>query len=263
VETLFILAVFVLGTIVGSFLNVVIFRLNTGRPVTAGRSYCFSCGQTLLAFDLIPIVSFICLGGRCRRCRSKISFQYPLVELVTGLVFTLIYIKLGASIDALLAAAIFAVLIAITVYDLCHKIIPDILSIIFAVLSVIVLLGGGEWDQSLVIHLVAGPLFYLPFYLLWKFSDGRLIGLGDGKLALGIGWFLGLSGGAATLILGFWLGAIVGLFLIFLSKIGLFLKAKPLTIKSELPFGPFLIIGAAIAFFADIDLITISHWFLW
>lgn len=272
--------IFILGTIVGSFLNVVILRYNTGVSFFSGRSFCPSCSKKLSWYELVPVISFFALRGKCAGCGSKISWQYPLVEIVTGVLFVLTAIyeirvmnyewgvgfnlnSLFLFLNSLYFFAIWSILVVIFVYDLRHKIIPDGLVFLFAGLSlahIVFTVGFSKifttpyfWD------LLAGPLFALPFAALWFFSKGQWMGLGDAKLALGIGWFLGLILGGSAIILGFWMGAIVGLALIGISKLSL---AKRLHssygLKSEIPFGPFLILGTIIAFFFNINVFDLG-----
>src|SRR3989304_6216941 len=265
-NTLFSLSVFILGTIVGSFLNVVILRYNTGVSFFSGRSFCPSCGKKLSWYELVPIVSILALRGKCAGCGSKISWQYPLVEIATGILFLLTIFNFQFSIFNIETAMItlyywiiWSILIVISVYDLRHKIIPDLLVFLFAGLSLVFLLlstwktGFQMWD------FLAGPLFALPFAALWFFSQGKWMGVGDAKLALGIGWFLGLIKGGSAIILGFWMGAIVGLTLIGISKLSI---AKHFHsnygLKSEIPFGPFLILGTIIAFFFNINVFDLG-----
>ena len=265
-NTLFALSVFILGTIVGSFLNVVILRYNTGVSFFSGRSFCPSCGKKLSWYELVPIVSFLALRGKCAGCGSKISWQYPLVEIATGILFLLTIFNFQFSIFNIETAIItlyywivWSILIVISVYDLRHKIIPDLLVFLFAGLSLVFLLlstwktGFQMWD------FLAGPLFALPFAALWFFSQGRWMGLGDAKLALGIGWFLGLIKGGSAIILGFWMGAIVGLALVGISKLSLAKRFRSnYGLKSEIPFGPFLILGTIIAFFFNINVFDLG-----
>ncbi|MBU2263542.1 prepilin peptidase, partial [Patescibacteria group bacterium] len=128
--------VFILGTIVGSFLNVVILRYNTGQSVIKGGSKCFSCGKNLKWHELIPVVSFIIQKGRCRNCKSRISIQYPIVELLTGLIFLLTFHVTGYSLLITnYYFIIFSLLIVIAVYDLRHQIIPNGFVYAFIILS--------------------------------------------------------------------------------------------------------------------------------
>src|SRR3989344_2226114 len=270
-NTLFALSVFILGTIVGSFLNVVILRYNTGVSFFSGRSFCPSCGKKLSWYELVPIVSFFVLRRKCAGCGSKISWQYPLVELATGLLFlstlyalrSTLFFDIYYLLSTIYYLLIWSILIVISVYDLRHKIIPDLLVFLFAGLSLAYLVVSTGWGN--ILHapyywdFLAGPLFALPFAALWFFSHGRWMGLGDAKLALGIGWFLGLIKGGSAIILGFWLGAIVGLALVGISKLSIAKRFHSnYGLKSEIPFGPFLILGAIIAFFFNINVFDLG-----
>ncbi|MFA6094367.1 MAG: prepilin peptidase [Candidatus Paceibacterota bacterium] len=260
---------FILGIVVGSFLNVVVLRYRSGLKATQGRSICFTCGKTLHWYELIPVVSFFIQGARCRGCKSRISWQYPLVELLTGVIFTLVYFKEGLTIILPLQLILWCVLIAILVYDMKHMIIPDAMVIIFTILAFMILaleastIGGGVE----MVDVFAGVFLFIPFYALWFFSYGKWIGLGDGKLAIGIGTLLGISGGVSAVMLAFWIGAIVSVFLLILDRV---LKHGPvrrilsrffprgLNIKSEIPFAPFLIAGTFLAYFYSITFTTLS-----
>lgn len=243
--------IFIFGLCVGSFLNVVIFRLNTGMPIWMGRSKCSSCAKHLAWYELIPVFSFLVQMGKCRTCKTKISWQYLIVEVATAFAFLFLFKSIylfyndpNEIITAFIYLAfIWSILIVIFVYDLKHKIIPDLLSFLFAGLGLII---SFLYDPSIV-TVLSGPIVALPFFLIWLISRGRWIGFGDVKLALGIGWFLGISQGFTSMIVGIWVGAIVGLLL-------LLLKRKHISMKTEIPFAPFLIIGIAIVFWSGIDI---------
>jgi leader peptidase (prepilin peptidase)/N-methyltransferase len=233
---------FIFGTIVGSFLNVVSIRFNTGVTL-GGRSKCMSCGKKLSWLELFPIFSFLLQKGACKGCKSKISWQYPLVEFIAGAIFVMIFLKfpamtLFASISTIIQVIIACLLLVITVYDIKHKIIPDQFVYTFNILTLASLFIGG----TTLFHipsfnaLMAGPIIAMPFLVLWLVSKGQWMGLGDGKLAFGIGWLLGLNGGVNALILAFWIGAAVSVIWIFIT----YKKFKP---HQEIPFGPYLILG--------------------
>jgi len=267
--TLFIIIFFgILGALIGSFLNVVILRYNTGRGI-GGRSGCFSCGKILSWFELIPLVSYFIQKGKCLTCKSAISSQYPLVEGATALLFAAIaYVNLipfdgvftiYQIVDFFLVLTSVSLLIVIFVYDYHHKIIPDALSFSFGFFALIRLVLINQWALFQFPHylnLLAGPILALPFVLVWYFSKGKWMGLGDGKLALGIGWFLGFIGGLSAVCLSFWVGTIISLGLIAIQK-SLHEKHR-LTLKSEVPFAPFLIIGLLIVYFFPIDIFHIN-----
>ncbi len=263
---LFIVIFFALGLIIGSFLNVVIYRINTKKSF-GGRSACMVCRHQLAWYELIPVFSFLFLKGRCLNCKTKISLQYPLVEFATGLIFALLFWKFQNilfisvpifAVTYLYYAIVFSLLVVIATYDLKHKIIPDKLSFVFGTLAFIGLFFfKANSFPSFFIHLpsvwefLSGILIALPFALFWLVSSGRWMGFGDAKLALGIGWLLGLSGALSGLVLAFWSGAIVGIMLVIVSKNS---KLKKMGMKSEIPFAPFLVLGTFLAFFFELKL---------
>ncbi|MBI2099823.1 MAG: prepilin peptidase [Candidatus Vogelbacteria bacterium] len=242
--------VFTLGLIVGSFLNVVIYRYNTGRTMVRGRSRCLACGGALTWYELLPLVSWFVQRGRCRRCRSHVSWQYPLVELLTGALFALVW-SLGLSIPlTTLYLIIVSLLVVITVYDLRHKIIPDGFVYGFDLLALVALVWRG---QDLPLDLTAGATLFFFFWLLWFVSRGRWIGFGDAKLALGVGWLLGWRGGLSALMLAFWIGALVGVGLIVAAKLRP--GGRAVTMKSEIPFAPFIILGLVLSLFFQLNVV--------
>ncbi|MEK7567726.1 MAG: prepilin peptidase [Patescibacteria group bacterium] len=269
--TLILFFSFALGLFVGSFLNVVILRFGTGLPISTGRSKCFSCSATLKWHELMPVFSFLFLKGKCRACHSKISYQYFLVELITGLIFaSLTYLySIGFIQNFLLLMAyilIGCILLSITVYDLRHKIIPDTFVFIFITLSFLVGLYRFFDTEQLslifrIINLGAGPILFLPFYGLWKYSEGRWIGLGDGKLVVGIGFLLNLAEGISAVVIAFWIGALWAILYLSFQKIthgfSLWQGRTPITMKSEIPFAPFLIISTILVFLYPIDLFSL------
>ncbi len=263
---LILLFSFVFGTIVGSFLNVLILRYNTGRTL-GGRSACFSCGIPLASRELIPLISFVMLRGRCRSCGASISWQYPAVEFITGVVFTAVIYKqlfnLGQPADLqfltlnsydLLSTFYFlltsSLLIAITAYDIRHKIIPNgLVWILIAVSFLNLFISAGGMPSYY--DLLAGPILAAPFALIWLLSGGRAFGFGDAKLSLGLGWMFGLSGGISVILLSFWIGGLVSLFLLFGLR-------KGFTMKSEIPFAPFLVVSAFLVYFFNFDFIGLA-----
>lgn len=263
IEIIIAVGYFIFGTIIGSFLNVVSLRYNTGKSLL-GRSVCFSCAKELKWFELFPILSFIFQLGKCTKCKSKISIQYPIVEFLTGVIFLGIFLKFSALLFtapyyllllSLYFMVMFSILVVIFIYDIKHKIIPDDLVYTFAILSLV----GMFFDFSVfqlsipsLMQFLAGPILFIPFFILWFISSGRWMGLGDGKLALGIGWFLGLSLGASAVMLSFWIGALVSVALMLFFSLNL--RDKRITMKSEIPFGPFLILGLVLVFFFEINI---------
>jgi len=262
---MFSIFIFLFGLSVGSFLNVVICRLETKEPILFSRSHCPHCGAVLKWSDLIPLVSFILTWGRCRYCRQRISYQYPLVELVTGLLFLIIFNQFPISslaitthayqiLDNFFYLIIISFLIVIFVYDLKHYLISDKVvypAIIISLLYLFIINIGDKLPIWELISQVYNPFlsailasgFFLSLVLI---SKGKWMGLGDVKLAFLMGLVLGWPNILIALFLAFMSGAIVGIFLIVLGKKGL---------KSQIPFGPFLSASTALVLLYGYQLI--------
>lgn len=281
---LILISVFLFGVIVGSFLNAWSFRIGTKLSVLKGKSRCMACEKELSWFELVPVFSFLLQKARCRGCGEGISWQYPLIEVLTGVTFLAVFWKVGAleafsagevlnlqTLFLVIYLAIWSILIVILIYDFRHKIIPDGLSYSFAGLALVVFLAehisqGLALDNVFWWDLAAGPILFVPFFLLWYLSSGRLMGLGDGKLAVGMGFLLGLWGGVSAVVFAFWIGAVVSVSIIFIDRalqtLGLKESGGQMNLKSEIPFGPFLIFGTALVFFTGIDIWGISNFFV-
>ncbi len=258
---LFVLAVF--GLLIGSFLNVVILRFDTGAHISKGRSKCFSCEKGLVWYELVPLLSFLVQRGRCRGCSTKISWQYPVVELLGALAFPVAYLltpfALITTVGFLtftLTATLLCLYIIITIYDARHKIIPDVFSYAASVVALMVI--ALDWYNVGVLdisRLVAGPALFAFFFFFWAVSRGTWMGLGDAKLALSVGWFLGLWQGVAAILLSFWIGAILSILVMIVGRIRS--RKGGLKMKSEIPFGPYILLGFLISFVFHIDFQTI------
>ncbi len=224
-----LLLVFILGLAIGSFINVVVIRLSAGERLN-GRSYCRNCRSTLFWYHNIPVFSFLCLGGRCAFCRQRISWQYPLVELTTGLVFVLgaYYMPADDWWWLLTYLVLAAWVVILFVFDFRFKVLPDIITLSGAVALFFLNLARGQSLISLLIAVLAGTGFFAVQYFI---SRGRWIGAGDIRLGALMGAALGWPQVAVAVVLAYWLGAVVGLALLFNKKYSL---------KSELAFGTFL-----------------------
>ena len=255
------------GLLMGSFLNVVALRFNTGKSL-GGRSQCFSCGHVLGWQDLFPVFSFLFQKGRCRYCHSKISLDNIYAELITALFFTLIMAR-GLFLDinfltpsyltsTLFLFIIFSLLIVVLLYDMRHKIIPDTLSLSFGLFALLGSFFFG-FDQGVFTylgfhvrelnHFLAGVIIPLPFVILWLISKGQWIGLGDPKLMVGMGFLFGVKQGVSAIFLSFWIGALFALGLVIINKIfkkTLLRRGKKSIMKTEIPFAPFLIIATLV-----------------
>ena len=251
---------FIFGTIGGSFLNALAFRHNTGKSMW-GRSACTTCGRTLAASDLFPVLSFIFLRGRCRGCKSKISYQYPTVEVLAGLIAVFSYAATADPVQFVLSFGFFMLLLFIAVYDLRHTIIPD--QFVYSAAIVALLSHSYAAGSGFVLpnptYLFAGFLLSLPMALIWLLSKGKAMGLGDAKLMCAVGFFLGLDLGLASFVISFWLGAVVGVLLLLIS--GYIKKGARVTMKSEVPFGPFIALAAALVYFFHVSFTSIILFF--
>jgi leader peptidase (prepilin peptidase)/N-methyltransferase len=226
------------GLVIGSFLNVVIARVPERRSIWMPGSTCPGCGNAIAWHDNIPLVSFLLLRGRCRACAAPIPWRYPMVEAATAALFVVAWLVFGADLRQFVVAVVFlAALIAITVIDLRHQIIPDVITLpgIVAGLVASVVTDRISWVESMIGILVGGGLFVAVIVL----SRG---GMGGGDLKLGamLGAFLG------------WQALLVGLFVAVmlggLSAVAL-LASRRLARKDAIPFGPFLALGGAVALF--------------
>lgn len=269
-EVLLTTLLFLFGITIGSFLNVVIYRSEQGRSII-GRSACMVCQRVLGALELVPVFSFVWLQGRCRTCRTPLPWQYPAVELLTAFMFVEVATKFGFSIVStsvllwgvvLLHLVIWCLLIVIAFHDLNTTIIPDTFVYSAAALALISQsLTSGGFVMPTLLGFLAGPLVAAPLFFLWLISRGRWIGLADSKLALVFGWLLSLTGGYTAVIFAFWIGAFVGVLLIGLKHLAViqtkFPSLKKVSIKSEIPFGPFLVLGCALVYFLGFDLFSV------
>jgi prepilin signal peptidase PulO-like enzyme (type II secretory pathway) len=232
---------FIFGAALGSFLNVVVERIHDGRQFVAGRSACLTCKHFLGFFDLIPVISFLSLKGKCRYCQAKLSWQYFFMEIGVGALVLVGYFKYFQTTEQLLFTAnweqfltyllFLAFLVLIFLYDFKYFIIPDRFSLPAFVLAFMVnLLMGSDWLNLLMARLLAFGFFFLQFIL----SNGKWIGGGDLRLGLVMGAMLGWPNVLVALFIAYLVGAVVGVILLALKK---------KTGKSEIPFGPFLAIG--------------------
>ncbi|MDE2213038.1 MAG: prepilin peptidase [Patescibacteria group bacterium] len=258
-----------LGLVLGSFLNVLIFRYGTKEGI-GGRSHCRTCRHPLSSWDLVPVFSYLLLRGRCRYCAAAISPQYPLVECSMGILSAGVFLAHPQGVAYVLGLFMWMGLLFLFVYDLKSLILPFPALIVtgaLGLLSLFLSCAGAYCEGTLpgILSIAAGPILALPLLALSAVSRGRWMGWGDGLLELGLGWLLGMTEGLSALVIGFWSGAIVGLLLIALShkRMSTLVPASTaqggasgFTMKSELPFAPFLILGAAVAYFFHVDLFS-------
>ena len=233
---------FIFGTIVGSFLNVCIYRLPKKQSILFPLSYCPDCNKPIKFYDNIPILSYLFLGGKRRKCGNSISIRYPVVEFLTGLLFLALFLKFGLSVDYFIYLVFCAALLVVTFIDLDHQIIPDMITLpgIIAGLILSLFLTEITFLDS-IIGLVAGGggLFLIAMgYHLFTKREG--MGAGDIKLLSMIGAFLGFKAVIVTVFFGSLFGSLLGVLMMIKEK-----KGRRLII----PFGPFLTFGALVYLF--------------
>jgi leader peptidase (prepilin peptidase)/N-methyltransferase len=222
---------FILGTIIGSFLNVVILRSLSGESLVYPPSHCAQCQHHLAPWDLIPVLSYIILKGKCRYCGSKISIQYPLIELVTGIVFVLLYLKYGLTVELAQMLVFASILIIITMTDIKAMTASHIIALVgFAIVLILKIIAG---EDILIAFLPAIILFIL--FAIGCYFGG--IGDGDVSLAALIGLALGMLSMAAVFI-AIVIGGIYGIILIIQNKANS---------KKQIPLVPFLTAGCMLA----------------
>ena len=245
IEVMIFAIIVLLGLAFGSFITALTWRLHEGKDFVAGRSECESCGHVLSALDLMPVISWLMLGGRCRYCRQIVSWQNPAIEIATVLLFVVSYIYWPFPLVSPLAWASFGLwlvyiilLVALVVYDLRWMLLPDKLVFTLIALGLVdvdlrLASAGNLSIVSYIQQVALGALVFSGFYgFLYLISKGRWIGLGDVKLGLFIGIVLGWRQGFVALFMANLIGLVVVAPGLFTGKI---------SIRSRIPFGPFLI----------------------
>ena len=241
---------FVFGTIYGSFLNVLLWRLPEGKGV-GGRSHCRNCQHQLVWSDLIPILSFVILRGKCRYCHEPIHIRYPLVEITTGTVLALFFALRQPILSLEVTITVFALLILVSLlfFDLFYLILPDVLLlptiIIFVIYNIVKI--SNPLPYFLTALLSAGF-----FAILYGVSRGKSLGFGDVKLAFLIGLILGYPLGFLAIFGGVWLATITAVILLILKKVGL---------KDKIPLGSFLTLSTIICIIFYYEILPLTIFF--
>ncbi|MEX2052900.1 MAG: prepilin peptidase [Candidatus Paceibacterota bacterium] len=253
--------IFLIGLVVGSFINVVVYRLPKGRTFISGRSSCTNCLKQIEWYDLIPVVSFFALKARCRNCKTAISWQYPLAELYSGAMFLFSFQIFSENLVYwLFSLFLIEIFLILALIDWQNLILPD--SVILAAIAVTLIFGVYQrfWDNAPsggVIgnilsrgNVSAALLFFAVIFLIWFLSKGEWIGLGDAKLVGVIGLAFGMLGATFIIYGAVFLGMIAGLII---------LMAKKGDMKTKLPFGTFLSVSATIYIFFGHEIISWSE----
>jgi leader peptidase (prepilin peptidase) / N-methyltransferase len=225
-----------IGLSLGSFLNVVIYRLPRGMSLALPRSHCPSCKKSIHYFDNVPLLSFMLLGGRCRHCRSAIPWRYPLVEALSAVLLVSLFLKFQLTPATLIYGVLFGLLIPITFIDIDRMIIPDKLTAPGFILGLGLVFGFHflSWKSVLLGIAVPGPALWLLGWVVSSLLKKEALGFGDVKFLIMAGTFLGFGGVVLALLFGAVLSLI---FLAFGAAL------KRLSLKSRLPFGPFIALG--------------------
>jgi len=233
---------FILGTVVGSFLNVCICRLPEGKSIVSPPSACPKCGQQIRWYENIPIISFLVLRAKCRSCSLPISWRYPLVEALNGLLTLLLFLKFGVSLSFLALFIFCSSLVVITFIDLDHQIIPDEISLPGIVIGFLfaIFLPWNGWFNSLLGILLGGGSLFLVAWGYEKLTGKEGMGGGDIKLLAMMGAFLGWSSVLFIIFAASLIGSVIGITAMLVQK-----KDGKLAI----PFGPFLAFGAILYIF--------------
>jgi leader peptidase (prepilin peptidase) / N-methyltransferase len=267
-EMFWYVMVFVFGTIIGSFLNVVIYRMHTGKSLN-GRSHCMTCGTHLSWHELFPVLSYLIQRAKCRHCEAYIPYRYLVVELITGASFVMVWHLMSTNLVLFfIYAALLAILIVILVYDMRHTIIPDELTI-FVCLIAFVLLGYGYYetkDGMYILYNLLGGIGAASFFGgLWYVSGGKWLGLGDAKLAFPLAIIVGYASTFSMIVLSFWIGAAISLTALLMQQVLKRWKThlpylqRTITMRSEVPFAPFLIAGFLLVQFFNADIFVITQ----
>lgn len=230
-----LIAIAALGAASGSFLFVLVERTRSATSSWRGRSTCPHCGRTLRWFELIPVMSWVLLGGRCRTCRVRLTSQYVTMELVTALAFVLLTVTFGWTWLTIASFGTVMVMIALAAYDAKWALLPDEWSYILAGLAVMTALLGGARPVDVLLGGAVGVSF---FGVQWLASRGRWVGSGDILLGLGLGLLLGWRMFGLALFIGYMTGALVAAVQILRRK---------LTLEQSMPFGPYLLGGGFVA----------------
>lgn len=234
--------VIVLGLVIGSFLNVVIYRLPRGESLVYPPSHCTHCNKKIKPYDNIPVISYIILGGKCRYCKNKISIRYPLIEILTSIVFLLLYINFKFDIIYCVFSFIFfSILIVLAFIDLEHMILPDELTLGGSLLFFIYSFFNPylKFKEAILASIGGAVFFALLYFFYLKVRKIEALGFGDVKMMLLVGLFLGIKKTIIMVLVSSLLGLIVGMF---------FVIVKRKTMQFAMPFGTFLSLGAFISF---------------
>jgi leader peptidase (prepilin peptidase)/N-methyltransferase len=239
---------FLFGAVFGSFMNVLIYRLPRSLSIVSPRSFCPKCKKPIPGYENIPILSFILLRGRCARCRAPISWQYPAVEALTGIVFLFLFLRYGLTFDLLFLLFFFCGLIVISGVDLTHQLIPDAISMPGIILGILF-----QLTQHNLLYGIIGAVFGGGLILMIRVVGGwaykkEVMGMGDVYLTAMIGAFVGFPNIILAIFIAAVCGAVSGIIYLSVTR-----KQR----ETPIPFGPFLSLGGAVVIITRIELLNI------
>lgn len=230
---LFYIIIFLYGIIIGSFLNVCIYRLPKKENIVTTRSHCMNCGYKLEWYDLVPLFSWLALGGRCRKCKTKISVQYPIVEALNGVLYIIVFAFYGVSVETVLYCLLVSALLVLSVIDFRTYEIPFGINVFIAALGCIrVITDLSHWYEYVIGFFAVSVVLYLIYFI----TKGRGIGGGDIKLMAASGLLLGWKCNILAFVLGCIIGSVIHLLRMRLTKA-----------ENVLALGPYLSAGIFIS----------------
>lgn len=243
-QILLLSIMFIIGTIFGSFFNVVGLRVPKKMQFSTGRSFCPTCKKTLSYYELIPVLSYLIQGGKCRHCKTNISFVYPLIEVITGILYAFSYYKFGFSIEFITALLLMSMLMILTVTDINYMLIPNKILLFFLPLFIVMRIINplNPWYSSITGSIVIIILLAVIIII----SNGGM-GAGDMKLFGVLGIVLGLFNVLLTFFIASLVGAVVG---------GILIGFKIIERRQPIPFGPYIVIATIVTYFYGDDIIN-------
>lgn len=241
--------VFIYGLVIGSFLNVCIFRIPEGISVINPPSSCSSCGHRLYFRDMVPVVNYIANKGRCKYCNASYSAQYPIIEILNALLYLMITLKYGWSFYSAVYCILVSLMVTVSLIDIKYMIIPDSLNVVGTVIGVSIII----YNSSLILDKLIGAAVGFLIFSMLSFFTGAMGG-GDIKIMTALGLIFGVKGILFITVFSFLIGALVCALLIAL-------KFK--SMKDKIPFGPFICMAALLYIFCGNELINVYLKWIW
>lgn len=261
---MFTILAFIYGASLGSFANLVADRLRV-KTVLKGRSQCLHCSHKLTWKELVPIVSFLYQKGRCKKCKTKLSYSYLWSEVLSGLLISILPTVIANQVDVFTSPSaliygvflffIFSISIAlcmaIVIYDLRHMLVPLELALVLLIIGMVATLARQYFYHFNIFDFFSGVIVAFPYLLMYLISKGKWVGMGDVFMYAALGFLIGLPMGASMFFYSVWIGSLVALMLMILHK-------KDYNLKSEIPFTPFIVIGFLLALYSHADILSIT-----